>query len=157
MKLAAVAIAMDRRQPELLENIGKRVEEEAKSAFGQDNWEPGAPFETPWADLAEPTQDFKERHGWTGRVSQWDTLLRSGRTRDTIRHAVLGDNKVVVGSNSPIMQMLELGTTRMPPRSVLGGAMNRMHRWAAGELGAGMVSQLVGRQVLSGAMTIRRR
>lgn len=156
MHLAAVATALTKATPAALEEVGRMVEKEAKEAMGQDNWEPGAPFVTPWEDLTDKTKHYKEEHGFAGRVTEFDTNLRTGRVRASIKHKV-ENNRVIIGSDNHVMEYIELGTRYMAPRSVLGGALNRKHRSAAKLLGTRLLSELVGRQVADGAVPIRRR
>ena len=154
-RIQTVGTSMNEVKPRLLEKCAEIVKKEAEKAFGEDYWEPGPPLVSPWPELADHTKVDKERLGATGRVSEYDTNLRTGETRDSIRTSISKDS-FSVGSNSKIMEWIELGTTKMPPRSVLAGALNRTSAKCARVLSSGMVSKLVGREVFEGEMVIRK-
>ena len=96
---------------EALERAGKIVEEEAKRVIGT--------YDYGWPQLADQTQDQRARAGF----SENEPLLRTGELRDSIEHTVVEhDHACYVGSNSKIAVYQELGTSRIPPRSFIGGA-----------------------------------
>jgi hypothetical protein len=71
-----------------------------------------------WPQLAESTQADRERQGFPAD----EPLLRTGELRDSIgafveMHGAGG--RAVVGSNDPVAEWQELGTSRIPPRSFL--------------------------------------
>jgi HK97 gp10 family phage protein len=128
---------------------------EARGAIGQDNWQPGPPFLSPWPDLAISTEEEKDRLGFTGTVSEYDSLLRTGKVRDSIKWKVHKDNKgFSVGSDDPVARYLELGTKNMPPRSFIGGALARTKDRIVKRLGEGLHNSLLGEGVHEGAMDI---
>lgn len=91
---------------------GQIMQEKAKNLIGHYNYFPE------WPQLAESTQEERERLGWTPN----DPLLRSGELRESITHETVHDNMEVVGSTSEIMVYQEFGTKTIPPRPVLGPA-----------------------------------
>jgi len=96
---------------EALEGAGKIVEKEAKRVIGT--------YDYGWPQLAESTQVERERRGYPAN----EPLLREGDLRDSISHTVKEhEHACYVGSNSLIAVYQELGTSRIPPRSFLGGA-----------------------------------
>lgn len=94
------------------------VEKTAKSEFG--NYQPGVDVFPAWKELADATKQDRIEKGFTPN----DPLLRTGGLRDSISHKVDGF-KAAVGSESEIMADHEFGTSRIPPRPVLGPALFR--------------------------------
>ena len=137
LKLAASELAIRANAGRALDRIGQLIEDTAKAEFGVYQPETG-PFPE-WAELAQSTQDERERLGYPAD----EPLLRDGSTRDSIGHAV-GDLELVVGSDSDIMVYHELGTANMPPRPVLGPAAERNHDTILSELGGAVVAGIVG-------------
>jgi hypothetical protein len=96
---------------EALEHAGKIVEEEAKRVIGT--------YDYGWPQLAEETQQQRADLGFSAN----EPLLRTGDLRASISHTVdKHEHTVYIGSNSEIAVYQELGTSRIPPRSFLGGA-----------------------------------
>jgi hypothetical protein len=122
---------------EALEAACVQIENRAKEKFGEYQAQAGQ-FDA-WAPLAESTIDDRISKGYTPD----DPLLRSGETRDSIEHKVVG-NEGHVGSDSDILMWLELGTEKMPPRSTLGGAAFEEAPKIAEEIGMEFVSYLSG-------------
>jgi hypothetical protein len=96
---------------EALDKAGEIVEEEAKRVIGT--------YDYGWPQLAESTQEQRVALGFSAN----EPLLRTGELRDSIEHNVAEhEHACYVGSNSPIAVYQELGTSRIPPRSFIGGA-----------------------------------
>ena len=70
-----------------------------------------------WAPLAESTKEDRVRHGYTAD----NPLLRDGTLRDSYTTAQDGAHGAV-GSAEDVALMQEVGTSRIPPRPVLGPA-----------------------------------
>lgn len=102
---AALAIA----RHEALEKACSLVEREAKDVIGT--------YHYGWPQLAPATQAERARLGYAPN----EPLLRTGDLRDSITHHMDGDTGFV-GSTSEIAPHHEFGTSRIPPRSFLGGA-----------------------------------
>lgn len=113
------------------------LEKEAKSEFGHYQDAIG-PFPE-WPELADSTKDDRTAKGFTEN----DPLLRTGDLRDSIHHEV-DEWEAVVGSTSPIMPFHEFGTSKMPPRPVLGTALYRRMDQIVGLIGRTAVAGLVG-------------
>ncbi|WP_354258151.1 hypothetical protein [Bradyrhizobium sp. F1.13.3] len=98
------------------------VEKKAKGAIGKDH--------ELWAPLAPSTISDKQAHGFPTPKP----LLRTGELRDSIEHTVSG-LEGAVGSNLDRALWLEMGTSKMPPRSFLRSsaisAEDRIRRMAA--------------------------
>jgi hypothetical protein len=75
-----------------------------------------------WPPLARSTVDYKRQHGYTGKVSATDPLLRTGLMRDSVEGGAEGLTGVV-GSNDPVAVYQELGTSKIPPRPFISSAM----------------------------------
>jgi hypothetical protein len=108
MKLAEEAV---------LEKACSMVEKEAKAVIGT--------YDYGWPQLAESTQEQRSRLGYAAN----EPLLREGHMRDSISHVVVpSEHAGYVGSTSKIAAYQELGTGRIPPRSLLAGAtMHKEH------------------------------
>jgi HK97 gp10 family phage protein len=99
----------------ILEKTCRMIEKEAKAAIGTYrqgyDWEPLKP-ET------------------VARKAKGDTpLLETGELRRSIEHNVDSDGKdAYVGTNDPIAKYHEFGTSRIPARSFLGGALMQQEK-----------------------------
>lgn len=99
-----------------LERAVVAIEATAKEEIGTYQ-EAAGPFPA-WAPLAESTVADRVAKGF----SPDDPLLRTGDLRDSIVHEV-GDWEATVGSIDPVMEFHEFGTSKMPPRPVIGSAL----------------------------------
>lgn len=139
--VAEVALA----EHEGLEHAAKIVEREAKESVGHYQPQSG-PF-VAWAELADSTKDDRERLGFPADEPE----LRAGALRDSIQHTVethpLSESVAEIGSDSEVMVFQELGTSNMPPRSILGGAAARKEREVVDVLGDAVVAALIGEEV----------
>lgn len=120
-----------------LERASRIIETEAKAEIGTYQGQAG-PF-SGWAALAEATKADRVRQGYP----EDEPLLREGDMRDSIGHVVEG-HEAVVGSDSEIAVYQELGTSRIPARSFLGGAAFRKAEEVANALGHSVALGLVG-------------
>ncbi len=125
------------RTHEALEASAGLLEAEAKSEFG--TYQQGAGPFAAWSPLADSTKRERVRLGFTPD----DPLLRTGDLRDSIEHEV-EDWDAVVGSTSPIMPYQEFGTARIPPRPVLGIALQRCWPAIQGFMGQAVASGFTG-------------
>jgi len=102
------------------ECIGEHVEKRAKDSIGHYQ-SAGGGFPA-WSPLRPSTEARKAALGYPADAP----LLATGEMRDSISHTVvrrmLGAS-VVVGSSDQKMVYHEFGTSKMPPRPVLGPAM----------------------------------
>lgn len=107
--LTQITVAFELARHEALDHACRIVKEEAKGVIGT--------YEYGWPQLAPSTQEQRARLGFAAN----EPLLRTGDLRDSISHYVEGDTGYV-GSPSKIALAQELGTSKIPPRSFLGGA-----------------------------------
>ena len=102
----ALSAKVDSVKHDALEKAAVIVETEAKRVIGT--------YDYGWPPLAPSTLEKKAS----------DTpLLETGKMRDSIGHSVDGDT-ARVGSDMDIALVHELGTSKMPPRSFLQGAIH---------------------------------
>lgn len=76
-----------------------------------------------WEDLSAATVEVKRKLGFS--APDYQPLLRSGKMRDSIEW-ISTSMGGAIGSNDKVMFWQELGTTKMPPRPLLGQAVLRM-------------------------------
>jgi flagellar hook-length control protein FliK len=129
--LGALSSPIRRAETAGLEAAAVMVETEAKSLIGAYQ-DAAGPFAA-WAELADATKAERSRLGFTEN----DPGLRSGQMRDSIGHVVRG-RQGAAGSNDDHLLWFEFGTSRQPPRSVLGLAA--VHK---GEAGAKVIGEAV--------------
>lgn len=123
-----------------LRHAAEIVQEEAKKSVGEYQPQSG-PFAA-WAPLAETTKEDRVRQGFPGDEPE----LRTGELRDSIETAILvRGREAEIGSNSDVMVYQELGTSKMPPRSILGGAAARVEQEVVQVLGDGAIAALLPR------------
>lgn len=87
----------------------KLIADRAKSKIGHE--------QPDWPPLAESTLEEKARLGY----GVPDPLLREGDLRDSIEFQADGD-QAAVGSDDPVAEYQELGTSTIPPRSFLASS-----------------------------------
>jgi len=156
--LAALEVAEALAARRALSQCAKIVEKRAKDKIGEYQQQAG-PF-VAWAELAESTKRDRERQGYP----EDEPGLRSGEMRDSVGHVLSTDSlEAQIGSNDDKMVFFELGTSKQPPRSVLGGAMaDELHKIGEvlekslyGVLVSGNpVAALVGEEVVEGGIAI---
>lgn len=98
------------------EAIGVLVEKTAKAEIGHYQ-EAVGPFPA-WAELADSTKESRLAAGYTEN----DPLLASGELQESFSHQSTA-LEVIVGTPEEKMIYLEFGTSKMPPRPVLGPAV----------------------------------
>lgn len=133
-----------------LERVAEKVEETAKSEIGTYQSAVG-PFPA-WAELAEVTKEDRVSQGFTEN----DPLLRTGQMRDDITHEV-GGLEAVIGTpetaeTAQIMIYQEFGTTKIPPRPVLGPAAYRNKASIEKLIGAAVVTGMIGADAIHAAL-----
>lgn len=138
---AAMIAKIREAEREALEKAAKIVAEEARKEIG--DYQPAkGPFEA-WKELAESTKAERSKAGFTPN----DPLLRTGKLRNSIEHQVEGDT-AHVGSNNPIAVYQELGTSRIPPRSFLGGAAFTKEAEVKAVLGEDIIAIIEGKRAI---------
>jgi hypothetical protein len=93
-----------------LEKTCQLIEDRAKEVIGT--------YIFNWPQLAQSTQEQRVALGFSAN----EPLLRTGELRDSIGHLVEG-NVGYVGTNDPVAKYHEYGTTKIPPRPFLAGAL----------------------------------
>lgn len=101
-----------------LEKVAKHIERVAKDEFGI--YQPAVGPFPPWEELADSTKLDRLNQGYDPD----EPLLRTGKLRDSISHRTEG-LEATIGSTSQVMVYHEFGTSKMPPRPVLGPAVYR--------------------------------
>jgi hypothetical protein len=96
-----------------------------------------------WPALADSTEAQKARLGYPLDAP----LLRTGELRESFSHQVEGHTGVV-GSTDETMLYHELGTSKMPPRPVLGPAIVRSERKVEAIVGRSLVEGILGGEVI---------
>ena len=114
--LIASAVAWREERRLVLRMVGKLLAQDMRSQIGHYQGAVGNYLE--WAELAESTEDEKARVGAPPDAP----LLRFGDLAKSFRFSVDGE-EVYVGSTDPVMEYHEFGTSKMPPRSVIGPAL----------------------------------
>lgn len=98
-----------------LKKCAVAIDNTAKAEIG--HYQPDVGSFAGWVELADATKADRSAKGF----SENDPLLRSGELRDSISHEIDG-LEAVIGSTSDIMVYQECGTSRIPPRAVMGPA-----------------------------------
>jgi len=135
--LAKVATAEYLEMHEGLERCAKAIEKTAKNELGYYQDAVG-PFQD-WAELAESTKADRIAHGFTEN----DPGKRSGKMQGSISHEVDGLT-AYVGSEDQDLVYFEFGTSKQPPRPVLGPAVIHNKDKIIRIIGKTAVSGLVG-------------
>lgn len=104
-----------------------------------------------WAQLADSTEDEKARLGAPPDAP----LYRFGDLQKSFRSTLVNDDEVIVGSTDPVMEFHEFGTSKMPPRPVVGPAFVKneeriQHLLAGAILEAILVGQRLGYRLSTG-------
>ena len=120
--LVRAAAAMPMASHHAIEKAADLILEKIRSEPGE--YQTGAgPFAS-WAPLAQSTLDDKAQKGWPSPSPE----LRSGDLRDSYEKTIVSNHEAAVGSNSDIAVYQELGTSKMPPRSIIGiAAVKKEH------------------------------
>lgn len=143
--MAARRAALPAAEKAGLEAAAKIIAQEARDEIGTYQGAAG-PFAA-WAPLADSTLN-----GWRGHPGKIamgfappdNPLLATGDMRDSIGYSVEG-LKAVIGSTDPVAVFQELGTSKMPARSFLGGAAFRKAEAAAKAIGKAVAYELAGK------------
>lgn len=143
----ALARALERAAAELPETYAaamqagaESVKRDAQARIG--HRQPG------WQELAESTVAEKTRLGYAGVPvpggdGDQNPLLRTGDMRDSIKAEASAEG-FVVGSADDVLAYQELGTSRIPPRPVLGPALLNTAPALTSVLGAAVEKTLAG-------------
>lgn len=116
-------------QHHALEKSAQIVEEEAKRVIGT--------YDYGWPPLAESTKAERVALGFAAD----EPLLRTGELRGSIEHQA-NSFEARIGSNEDKAVWQELGTSRIPPRSFLAGALQHKVPEILEEIGREIVGVL---------------
>ncbi|MDE3023360.1 MAG: hypothetical protein KGI54_16175 [Pseudomonadota bacterium] len=150
-KLGKAIIASDAITGSVLREAGKIVQREAKAELG--HYQDAAGSFVAWAELADSTKAQRVSLGYTEN----DPGVRSGDMRDSIEVTVNHDlltGEAQIGSDKDEMVWFEIGTSKQPPRSALGGALYRKTPEVVELIGSSAFGALMGRGVYNGAIPI---
>ncbi len=140
--LATIDAAVQVAEHQGLKKVAQLIEDTAKAEIGHYQSAVG-PFPA-WAPLAESTEAQKAAKGYPPGAP----LLATGEMRDNISHQVDGD-EAVIGSPDDRMVYHEFGTSKMPPRPVLGPAVFSNKAKIEKIIGQAVVTGLLGGEVMS--------
>lgn len=146
VKIAELHVEQHEAARAAMKRAGVIVEKRAKDKIGTYQGEAGQ-F-AGWAELT----DFTKRDRVSQGYSENDPGLRSGEMRDSIEHKVQ-DGVAYVGSDDDKLVYFELGTSKQPPRSVLGGAAVEAMPEIVEILGENVIMALSGRGNLKTKIT----
>lgn len=130
--LGAMAGEVEHLRHHALETACRMVETAAREAIGT--------YRYGWPQLAQSTQTERVRLGFTPN----DPLLRTGDLRDSVSHQVLG-NIGYIGSNDMKAVWNFLGTSSIPPRDPILGAIMTEEPNIESAIGHSFVAWLGGR------------
>ena len=143
LHLSAAAVAVRVAERRGLEQAALLIEKDAKAQIGR--YQPAVgPFPA-WAPLADSTVSDRVHKGYAPDEPE----LRSGELRDSITHEVAG-TEACVGSTSDVMVYQELGTSKIPPRPILGPAAFRNEEAIRRIIGEHVVSAILLGEVVAG-------
>jgi HK97 gp10 family phage protein len=125
-----------------LERVAESIEETAKAEIGV--YQDAAGAFAAWQPLADSTVADRVSKGFTPD----DPLLRTEELQESIVHEV-GDWEATVGSVDPVVEFHEFGTSKMPPRPVLGPALLHNAEHVQKLIGDAAVSVFVGGDAVS--------
>lgn len=112
---SALAVAAVQVEHSAATSMGKAcqlLEDSAKHAIGT--------YEFDWPQLADATQEQRVSLGFSAN----EPLLRTGELKNSIEHKVSSDGKDGwVGTDVPYAKYHEFGTSKIPARPFLGGAL----------------------------------
>lgn len=120
-----------------IDHVAVLIEKTAKSEIG--NYQNAVGPFSEWAELADSTEAEKARKGYPSDAP----LLRTGDLRESITHETEG-LRAIIGSTSKIMEYQEFGTSRIPPRPVIGPAAFRNQEAIQEIVGSAAVTGLIG-------------
>lgn len=110
------AVIHETVKKQAMRRAGTKVLAHARSKFGV--YQPAVGEWARWMYLTDYTMTERIWQGFTPD----DPLKRSGGLKKSL-HLSIDNDRIVIGSNDERMIWHEMGTSRMPPRAVLGPAL----------------------------------
>lgn len=144
LHLASLEISVKHQMRHGLERALLVIENDAKAQIG--HYQPEVGDFPAWAPLADSTEADKQRLG----APLGAPLLRHGGLYASFGHQVLAPDDGVVGSTDPTLVFHEFGTSKMPPRPVMGPAVMRNRERIKEILGQAVVRGILGGETLAG-------
>lgn len=142
--LAERQVAVHEAMKRGLERALLVIEKDAKDQIG--HYQPEVGTFPAWAPLADSTEAEKARLG----APLGAPLLRHGGLYASFEHEVISPEEGVVGSTDPTLVYHEFGTSKMPPRPVLGPAVFKNRERIQKILGAALVDGILGGELTAG-------
>jgi HK97 gp10 family phage protein len=142
LQLVAMEVVWHEEMKRSLKAAAQIIKTDARAQIG--HYQPEAGEYPEWAPLAESTEDEKARLGAPADAP----LERFGDLKKSFRSTMVGDKEVIVGSTDPNMDWHEFGTSKMPPRPVLGPALLKNIEKIRHLLGHAMLDTVVSGQRL---------
>lgn len=142
LHLVAVELVWKAERKVALNAAAKIIKQDARKQIGHYQSQVGNYPE--WAPLAESTEDEKARVGAPPDAP----LFRFGDLKKSFRSTLVGDDEVIIGSTDPNMEWHEFGTSKMPPRPVLGPALFKNMEAIAALLGHAAMDTIISGQRL---------
>jgi HK97 gp10 family phage protein len=127
LALAAGGVEIEERLSHMIEKVCVLLEDEAKRVLGT--------YDYGWPPLAPETIASK--------ATDDSPLLETGALRDSITHNLDADGKdAYVGTDIEYAKYQEYGTSRIPARSFLGGALHAKEKELIDIFGHGVVKAI---------------
>jgi HK97 gp10 family phage protein len=117
-ELSVIAMReIDVAQKHALKQAANIIKKDARAQIG--HYQDGVGDYPAWAPLADSTEDEKARVGAPADAP----LERFGDLKKSFKSEFENEHTIIVGSIDPVMEYHEFGTSKMPPRPVLGPAL----------------------------------
>lgn len=138
--LVGAAVAMKVAKRKALDTAVKLIAADARAQIGV--YQEGVGAYPEWAPLVDSTEAQKATLGAPPDAP----LLRFGDLQKSFRSQVINDNEAIAGSTDPVLDYHEFGTSKMPPRPVLGPALFKNLDKIKSILGVAVVDAIVSGQ-----------
>jgi HK97 gp10 family phage protein len=140
--LIGLQLAVHHAKHGALEQVGKLLKADMIAQIG--HYQPQGGGYVAWASLAPSTESEKAMLGAPADAP----LERFGDLKQSFKYEVEGSAAVIVGSTDPVMVYHELGTSRMPPRPVIGPALYNNRDKVQAIMGRALVEAILLGQVI---------
>lgn len=140
--LVATGVAWRESRVSALKAVGRLLTKDMREQIG--HYQPQVGNYLEWAELADSTEDEKARLGAPPDAP----LERFGDLQKSFRSSVDGSEELIAGSTDPVMEYHEFGTSKMPPRSVVGPALYKNIETVRAILGYSVLDTVISGQRL---------